>query len=128
MNIFKIRKLTKKDIDHSRVDAISVDLSLSDYDWLDYKLDARLFLKKYGLLRIVFSYSGTALSSMLVEQYNDGFKKMVPVDYFEFSSEIFLKHLSIYLTEHNKTLNQEQAFVPDEYVFNFYNEIIGRLS
>lgn len=128
MEKYKVGKLSIKSVEEKETNTYSVDVYLSDYDWTEYKIDMRLLLKKYGVVRIVFTYNGSSTSSMLVEQYHDEFKKMVPVDYFEYSSDIFIKYLTLYLSRHVKNCKSEFAKGLDPCLLDFYNEVIKGVS
>jgi hypothetical protein len=75
------------------------ELTLSDYDWMQYVFRIRMPTKLQGLLIAEMTYSGSLRSTMKVTQITDG---NTFVRSYEFSSELFTAFLRNYMTEHLK--------------------------
>lgn len=102
-------------------DRTNTYLNLNDYDWMTYILTTRFMTDKYGELDVEFEYYGSTESSMVVTQTkNDKIEKYE----FTYSTDIFKKHIINFLTNHIKQWKSAYAFNGENYVIEFYNEVI----
>lgn len=108
-------------------DRVNTKLILDDYDWMSYKLETAFRTEKLGTLAIEFEYFGFTTSSMKVTQtYNN-----VTRNYeYEYPTDLFQKHITIFLTNHLAAWNDTYAFNGEEEALAFYNEVIeqGKLK
>lgn len=102
-------------------DRTNTCLTLDDYDWMSYKLATRFKTEKLGILDVEFEYFGFTTSSMKVTQtLND-----VTRNYeYEYPTDIFQKHITIFMTNHIAAWNDTYAFNGEDEVLAFYNEVI----
>jgi len=97
-------------------------LALNDYDWMNYNLSTKFLTDEYGELKIVFNYFGLIESSMYVTKTNGD---IVEQFVFVYSTDIFQKYITIFLTHHIAAWDTtEFAFYGESYVLDFYNEVI----
>lgn len=121
MSLFSIKEeelIFSGDIEDDRTNTY---LTLNDYDWMDYHLDTRFNTDAQGILEVSFQYFGMVTSRMEVKQTKD--KKVKHLTY-EFSTDIFQKHITQYLFDHIASWNSKYAFNGEEQVINFFNEIL----
>jgi len=108
-------------------DRVNTCLTLDDYDWMSYKLTTAFRTEKLGRLAVEFEYFGLTTSSMKVTQtHND-----VTINYeYEYPTDIFQKHITIFMTNHIAAWNDKYAFNGEDEVLAFYNEVIeqGKLK
>lgn len=121
-----LRKITSDmllftgDIDDSQTNTF---LTLDDYNWMSYKLVARLKTKEMGILDVTFSYFGLVTSTMEIKQVVDGSTKEYT---YEYPTEIFKEHVVQFLTSHIKSWDSDFAFDGEDDVLSFYNDVIER--
>lgn len=102
-------------------DRVNTLLTLDDYDWMSYKLETAFVTEKQGVLAISFEYFGMTTSSMKVTQtYNNEVKNYE----YEYSTDLFQKHITIFLTNHLAAWKSTYAFNGEDEVLAFYNEVI----
>ncbi len=96
-------------------------LALNDYDWMDYSLVTYFNTKEQGALNVKFNYCGLVVSTMEVEQeLNHNNEKIV----YEYSTDIFQKHLIKYLEKHIRNWDSSYGFDGEEEVISFFNDVI----
>lgn len=102
-------------------DRTNTYLNLYDYDWMDYILTTRFKTEKLGVLNVKFSYFGMITSTMEVKQtLNNITEKFI----YEYSSDIFTKHIIKYLEKHIRSWNDKYAFNGEEEVIDFFNDVL----
>ena len=102
-------------------DRTNTYLNLYDYDWMDYSLTTRFKTEKLGVLNVKFNYFGMVISTMEVEQVLNN--KIEKVEY-EYSTDIFIKHIVKYLEKHIRSWDDTYAFNGEEEVINFFNDVL----
>lgn len=102
-------------------DRVNTCLTLDDYDWMSYKLTTAFRTEKLGKLAVEFEYFGFTTSSMKVTQtYNNEVKNYE----YEYPTDLFQKHITIFMTNHLAAWNSTYAFNGEDEVLAFYNEVI----
>lgn len=102
-------------------DRTNTYLNLCDYDWMDYSLITRFRTEKLGLLNVKFNYFGLVTSTMVVEQtLNDITQQII----YEYSTDIFEKHIVKYLKKHIHSWEDKYAFNGEEEVIDFFNDVL----
>ena len=99
------------------IDVLDTKLELHDYDWMNYKLSAKMLTKEYRELKVEFSYLGVHSCFMKVENENIIYS-------FEFSTDIFQEHIVKYVQKHIKRWGEKYAFNGAEEVIDFYNDVL----
>jgi hypothetical protein len=121
MNLSKIKSedlLFNYEIEDDRTNTY---LNLYDYDWMNYSLTTRFKTEKLGLLNVKFNYFGMITSIMEVEQtLNNVTEKVI----YEYSTDIFVKHIIKYLEKHIHSWNDTYAFNGEEEVIDFFNDVL----
>jgi len=121
MNLTKIKSedlIFSNEIEDDRTNTY---LNLYDYDWMSYELRTRFKTEEMGTLDVVFAYYGMTISLMEVEQkIDDNIEKIT----YEYSSDIFVKHIKTFLEKHINSWNSKYAFNGEEEVINFFNDVI----
>ena len=102
-------------------DRTNTYLNLYDYDWMDYSLTTRFKTEDMGVLNVKFNYFGSVLSTMEVEQTLNGVTETVT---YEYSTDIFKKYIVKFLQKHILVWDSKYAFNGEEYVIEFFNEVI----
>ncbi|WP_286077374.1 hypothetical protein [Thomasclavelia cocleata] len=102
-------------------DRTNTYLSLDDYDWMSYKLRTRFKTKEQGILDVEFEYFGLVSSQMTVKQTLDD--EIIEYTY-EYNTDIFQKHITIFLQNHIKAWDSTYAFNGEDEVINFFNEVL----
>lgn len=103
-------------------DRTNTYLHLYDYDWMDYNLTTRFKTEALGVLNVKFNYFGMTTSTMEVEQNLDGNVEKVT---YEYSTDIFEKHIIKFLNKHIVSWGNKYAFNGEEEVIEFFNDVIG---
>lgn len=102
-------------------DRTNTYLTLNDYDWMDYSLITRFKTEDMGVLNVKFNYFGIVTSAMEVEQTLNGTTEKVT---YEYSTDIFKKHIVKFLEKHLSFWDSEYAFNGEEEVIEFFNDVI----
>lgn len=102
-------------------DRTNTYLNLNDYDWMDYSLITRFKTEDMGVLNVKFNYFGMVTSVMEVEQTLNGTTEKVT---YEYSTDIFKKHIVKFLEKHLSFWDSEYAFNGEEEVIEFFNDVI----
>ena len=102
-------------------DRTNTYLNLYDYDWMDYSLTTRFKTEDMGILNVKFNYFGMTISTMEVEQTLNGATEKVT---YEYSTDIFKKHIVMFLEKHIRFWNEKYAFNGEEEVIGFFNDVI----
>ena len=119
-----LRKIKSEDLiftNEIEDDRTNTYLKLYDYDWMDYNLSTRFKTKENGVLDVAFIYFGMTTSRMDVVQNKDGIEEKVSYSY---STELFKKHITIFLEKHLAAWDSKYAFNGEEEVINFFNDVI----
>lgn len=102
-------------------DRTNTYLTLNDYDWMDYHLDTRFKTELLGILDVKFEYFGMTMSRMEVKQK----LKDKTIEYiYEYPTDVFQKHITLYLRDHIASWTSQYAFNGEDQVLRFFNEII----
>ena len=113
-------KLSEKDCCFtSEQDRIFTNLILKDYDWMYYRIQAKIPFEGQQLLFVEFAYLGTVDSTMLVKSGDDQVM-------YRFATEIFDKYFKKYLTLQKRCVLDEQVFYGGELALAFYNEVMKK--
>lgn len=121
MNLKKIKSedlIFSNEIEDDRTNTY---LNLYDYDWMDYSLTTRFKTEDMGILNVKFNYFGMVISTMEVEQTLNGTTKKVT---YEYSTDIFQKHIVKFLEKHIRFWNEKYAFNGEEEVIEFFNDVL----
>ena len=102
-------------------DRTNTYLNLDDYDWVDYSLATSFKTEDMGVLNVKFNYFGMITSTMEVEQILNGTTEKVV---YEYSTDIFKKYIVKFLEKHISFWDSKYAFNGEEYVIEFFNEVI----
>ena len=102
-------------------DRTNTYLNLYEYDWMDYSLATRFKTEKLGVLNIKFNYFGMVTSTMEVEQTLNNVTEKIT---YEYSTDIFVKHIIKYLEKHIRSWDSTYAFNGEEEVINFFNDVL----
>jgi len=121
MDLDKIKVEDLKFTDECEQDRTNTFLALDDYDWMNYTLSTKFNTDEYGKLDIKFNFFGMNNSTMKVTriQNNETIKYE-----FSYSTNIFIKHITIFMTTHINSWNSNYAFDGESNVLDFYNEVI----
>ena len=120
----KLSKIRSEDLIFSgdiEDDRTNTYLHLYDYDWMDYNLSTRFKTETLGVLNVKFSYFGMTTSTMEVEQNLDGNVEKIT---YEYSTDIFEKHIVKFLKKHISFWGNKYAFNGEEEVIEFFNDVI----
>ena len=118
-----LSKLRKEDLIYDDFcGRIETTLCLDDYDWMDYTLSAIFKTKELGLLVVKFEYYGAVKSLMSVSRVSSG-NIQEEVSY-EYSSDIFKKHIVKFLKDHIASWDDTYAFSGEDNFVDFYNDVI----
>lgn len=121
MNLKKIKSedlIFSNEIEDDRTNTY---LNLYDYDWMDYSLATRFKTEDMGVLNVKFIYFGMVTSAMEVEQVINGMTEKVT---YEYSTDIFKKHIIKFLEKHIRFWNEKYAFNGEEEVIEFFNDVL----
>lgn len=119
----KLTKIDPKDLlftNNCEDDRTNTQLSLLDYDWMNYTLTTRFRTEALGTLDVCFEYFGCVDSRMTVVQTTN---KGETVEY-SYNSDIFEKYLMRFLSQHMAQWGQHLAFNGENIVVDFYNEVL----
>ena len=105
----------------NNVDNISTKVVLNDYDWMQYDFELYIETKSQGELIIHINYFGFTTSTMTVKQRR--FDQLYEHT-MKFDSDIFVKHITNFLTKHIGAMKTDKAFEGYREAVDFYNEII----
>lgn len=100
-------------------DRTNTFLELDDYDWMNYSLTTKFCTADMGTLNVQFEYFGMTISQMTVIKAGTG-EKVV----YEYSTDIFTKHLVNYMQNHIKSWDSEYAFDGENEVIEFFNDVL----
>lgn len=104
-------------------DRTNTYLTLNDYDWMSYTLSTRFRTEEQGILNVEFVYEGFTTSRMEVTQV---IKKKTKKHSYEYPTDIFKKHITIFLEHHIKAWDDTYAFNGEDEVIAFFNEVIEK--
>ena len=121
MNLKKINSENLIFTNGIKDDRTNTYVNLYDYDWMTYRISTRFKTEEMGVLNVKFEYFGMITSTMEVEQvFNDATDKVT----YEYSTDIFQKHLVKFLEKHICSWNEQYAFNGEEEVIDFFNDVI----
>lgn len=121
----KLKEIKSEDLwftDEIEDDRTNTFLSLDDYDWMSYRLKTVFKTKDQGKIEVEFEYCGMVSSYMNIKHTLDD--KCMEYSY-EYDTDIFQKHLTIFLQNHIKSWNSKYAFNGEAEVIDFFNEVIN---
>lgn len=98
-------------------DRIFTFLTMSDYDWMSYKLRGEIPLKGGRLMTVVFEYDGFVQSEMSVKIGEEEIR-------YEFSTEVFNEYLQKYLEAEIKCFHSTSAFYGGDLLLEFYKAVV----
>lgn len=96
-------------------------LILDDYDWMNYTLTTWFKTEEMGTLTVEFNYFGFTVCIMKVEQILNGCKNRIE---YEYSADIFKKHIVKFLEKHISSWYDEYAFDGEDEVIEFFNDVL----
>ena len=99
------------------VDLYDLNLVLSDFDWENCEISARISTKEYGDMKIEFKYYGCTSCAMAVETEKGKYS-------FSFSTAIFEKYIIRFLYKHLRNWKEKSAFDGLGEVVDFYNDVL----
>lgn len=102
-------------------DRTNTYLHLFDYDWMQYTLITRFKTEEMGVLNVKFEYFGSTRSVMEVEQTLNDFHRTIV---YEYSTDIFEKHIITFLQNHIRSWDSTYAFNGEQEVIDFFNDVI----
>lgn len=103
-------------------DRIFSTLTLDDYDWMQYKLEAWLPTKEQGLLHVEFQYFGAAECVMYARKMDGG---AVRLDHeYHFPCDVFKQHITAYMKKHILQWDRNCVFYGGELVVRFFNDVL----
>lgn len=102
-------------------DRTNTYLHLFDYDWMQYTLITRFKTEEMGVLNVKFEYFGSTRSVMEVEQTLNDFHRTIV---YEYSTDIFEKHIIEFLKNHIRSWDSTYAFNGEQEVVDFFNDVI----
>lgn len=88
---------------------------------MTYRLETGFNTKELGIVNICFEYFGLTASLMNVTQTLGNQSKYYQ---YEYSSDIFKKHIIKFMEKHISSWEKTQAFDGEDEVINFYNEVL----
>ena len=118
----KLHKIKAEDLIFSgeiEDDRTNTFLKLDDYDWMNYSLTTRFHTADMGILHVQFEYFGMTISQMTVIKAGTGEKVI-----YEYSTDIFTKHLVNYMQTHIKSWDDDYAFDGENEVIEFFNDVL----
>ena len=102
-------------------DRINTELQLLDNSWMSYRLITAFNTINQGKLDVVFEYYGAVDSQMQVQQELDGKTEQI---IYEYSTDIFEKHIIKFMTKHLAAWKDIYAFNGGDLVMDFFNDVI----
>ena len=123
----KLPKLTSKDMRYENkygYDRLYSELTLTDTDWMNYKLTAR-FNTKYGRFFLSFEYFGADFSTLKATLQNES---RTDTYTYEYSTDLFKKYIVRFLTDQINAWKTSSVFYAEKLVLDFYNEVLTLLS
>lgn len=102
-------------------DRTNTYLYLFDYNWMQYTLTTRFKTEEMGVLNVKFEYFGATKSVMEVEQTFNG---LVNTIVYEYSTDIFEKHIITFLQNHIRSWDSTYAFNGEQEIIDFFNDVI----
>ena len=102
-------------------DRIYTRLTLTDTDWMNYRLAALIPTRRFGRMHVQFEYFGAQFSEMTVKYR---IRNHDIQDVYTFPSEIFERYILKFLHEQIRSWNQENAFYAGALILDFYNSVL----
>jgi hypothetical protein len=102
-------------------DRTNTYLTLNDYDWMTYQLDTKFRTDEQGTLMVTFEYQGMTTATMVVTQTKNGEEKFYK---YEYPTSLFEKHIKNFLIAHLASWDEVYAFNGEDFVVDFYNEVL----
>lgn len=117
-----LKKIKVEDLLYdANTDIMETNLKLSDYDWMHYQLTGKFRTEEMGTLEVTFEFIGIAACDMTIVQT---FKKKSRKVIYEFSTDIYKKHLLAFMQKHIASWDDEYAFSGEEEIVSFFNEVL----
>ena len=117
-----LKKIKVEDLLYdANTDIMETNLKLSDYDWMHYQLTGKFRTEEMGTLEVTFEFIGIAACDMTVIQtFKEKSREMI----YEFSTDIYKKHLIAFMQKHIASWDDEYAFSGEEEIVSFFNEVL----
>lgn len=107
------------------VNSLESTITLSDYDWMTYSLEAHIPTKDQGDLNVSCKFIGHSECEVLIEQNLN--EKIVDHN-FTIDYIIYIDFLKKYLTGLSASLGTSKAFDNSEILVDFYNRVISEFK
>lgn len=101
-------------------DCGNTELYLHDFSWMRYEVRTILNTTNQGRLKITFCFTGCDSEMKVVQKVNG--KKITII--YEFSTDIFKKHLFKFMHRHMESWEDGFAFKQIELMIDFFNDVI----
>ena len=105
-------------------DPFATTLVFDDKNWMHYTLTADLPTKAYGKIRLKFEYCGCETCHLEINNLQGHYKDARYITVFEFSAELFKKHIINFMERHISSWDEEYAFTGEKEVVAFYNAVL----
>ena len=117
-----LRLLSDDDMDYTGdMDRIFTKLTLDDYDWVNYRLEAVFPIRNEPTLYLKFEYYGSLFCALFLSTFYDNDGEDAEL---RFNSEIFERYLAEYLEEHLASRDNPGAFYGGDIALRFFNEVL----
>ena len=121
MNLVKIKSEDIIFTNHPFEECVNTELHLLDNSWMSYQLITEFNTSNQGKMKVTFQYYGTKQSEMVIERCLDG---KTEITTYEYSTEIFEKHITRFMTRHLAAWKDTYAFNGEDLVIDFFNDVI----
>ena len=103
------------------MDRIFTKLTLDDYDWVNYRLEAVFPIKNEPTLYVKFEYNGSVFCTLTLTTFFDSDDQDTEL---RFNSGIFIKYMSEYLELHLLSEDNPGAFYGGDIALKLWNEVL----
>ena len=129
---YKLHPLKSEDLyftDELEDDRVNSTLIFSDYDWMNYKYDARFPTNDIGTLSVRFDYFGTNKSSMYVKQFLPSCLTSYDENYvlyyeFKYETSIFHNYIKKDLMSRIDSFDSPYAYNAEDLLLEWFNNIL----
>ena len=117
-----LKKLKVEDLLYdANTDIMETYLKLNDYDWMHYQLTGKFRTEEMGALEVKFEFIGAEACNMtIIQTFKEKSRKVI----YEFSTDIYKKHLIAFMQKHIASWDDEYAFSGEEEIVSFFNEFL----
>ena len=117
-----LKKLKVEDLLYdANTDIMETYLKLNDYDWMHYQLTGKFRTEEMGALEVKFEFIGAEACNMtIIQTFKEKSRKVI----YEFSTNIYKKHLIAFMQKHIASWDDEYAFSGEEEIVSFFNEVL----